>query len=109
VRVHSFELWQTLEFGHCLRKHLVVACFASACWSDYHETVTYLDGIVELDYFVEERLFRLEVKVLACFQHLGFQLTVVLFGFLGVWEQIKDNVFEEGEIVFKELGDIHVS
>jgi hypothetical protein len=43
-----------LKVGHGSLKDFVVRGFATACGADDHETVTHLDGVVELEDLLNE-------------------------------------------------------
>lgn len=98
-----------LEGGHGHLQNLVVGGLATACWSDDHESVTHLNGVVKLDDFDVELLDVLQVHLLAAIFDCLSQITVCLLWACDSWEEIDDDVLEQWKIVFQELWHVDVS
>jgi len=55
----------TSKRAHSVLKHSVVCCLSTASGSHYHETMTHLNGIVELNNLHNEGVYVLKVEMLA--------------------------------------------
>jgi hypothetical protein len=70
--------------------------------------MSYHDGLVKLDAFLEEDLLWLKVVTLASILHLGEELGVVLLWKLNTWEQIGGDTPEKRDVVGSELRDVDI-
>jgi len=68
-----------------------------------------LNGIIQLNDFVQEGLHWLFVKSEGTLLHLHHERAIINVWPLNSWEQVRDNVFKQWDIIFQELGHIYVS
>ena len=71
--------------------------------------MTDLNSVEQLNDFVEERLSWLELVFGTRLFDLDHEVSVVNFRLFNTWEQVLNDVFEKGKIVFQEFWHVDVS
>ena len=90
-------------------QHAIVHGLATTGRSHKHEAVTHLDGVVELDDLCDEDLNWLHVVEGTGVLYGLEEATIVCFGLLDAWEEIKHDVLEQWEIILQELRYIDIA
>jgi hypothetical protein len=90
-------------------QNFVVGSFTSSSWSDNHETMSNLDGIIKLHDFLVEKFNLLHIVELAGFSDSCSKVSIVDLWSFNTWEQIQNNILEQWNIIFQELRDIDIS
>ena len=98
-----------LECSHCVLEDSVVHSFATSSRSYNHETVTHLDGIVDLEHFLNEKRNFLNIVMGTTVANFLLEVTVIYLGSLKTWEQIQDNVLEQRNIILEEFWHVDIS
>ena len=76
-------------------QHNVIGSLSAPSGADQHQTVSDLDGVIQLLDLVDERLSTLEIHLLATDVQLVHESTVFGHRFIDSWEKIFDDVLEE--------------
>jgi hypothetical protein len=92
--VHLGEALLLLQSCHGMLEHLVVHGLASSSGSDNHETVAYLNSVVELENLLDKESNFLNVVVSTAVADLGLEIAIVHLRSFKTWEQIQNDVFE---------------
>ena len=89
-------------------KHLDNLTLARVGSTDNHKSMTHCDGLIELDALLNELWLRLQVMLLAHFQHGTFQKIVVGRWQFDAWEKIISDTCVERNVIGGELGQIDI-
>ena len=90
-------------------QHTIVHGLSTTGRSHEHETMTHLDCIIELNDLCDEDFYRLHIIEGAGALNGLEEATIVGFGFLDAWEEIKHDVLEQREIILQELRYVDIT
>lgn len=102
------EIRIILDLAHGLLQCLDDARLATVRQTDNHKTVSYHNGLIQLDDLVNEVVCWLDVLFLAGDYHLVDEDLVVLLRQLDAREEISGDTFVEQDVVGSELGYIDI-
>lgn len=106
---HFLVISLSFERTHSVSKHFVGLCLSTTSGSYKHQTMTDLNSVEQLNDFVEERLSWLELVFSTRLFDLDHEVSVINFRLFNTWEQVLNDVFEKGKIVFQEFWHVDVS
>ena len=109
VYMHLLESLLMGKRGHSTLQHPVVARFATTSWPDDHESVTHLDGVIELEDLLNKKVHLLYIIVLAGLLYDLVKIAIIEICPFNTREQVEDDVFEQRNIILQEFGHVDVS
>lgn len=106
---HFLVISLSFERTHSVSKHFIGLCLSTTSRSYKHQTMTDLNSVEQLNDFVEERLSWLELVFSTRLFDLDHEVSVINVRLFNTWEQVLNDVFEKGKIVFQEFWHVDVS
>ena len=109
VMVSLLIIFLSSKSGLSCSEDLVVSGLTTTGRSNDHETMSNNGRVEKLENFLSEGLNWLDMHGFARLNNRIKQDTSVNDWLLGRWEQINDNVLEQGQIILEELWHVDIS